>query len=81
MGDPAAGPRRADESRDEVEVVVLDEQRRVRAAVELVDGRVGRTPVTAQYRAHGAREVGVGVVLELPQPVLDEPEHGFATTP
>ena len=76
MRDPGGGPRGADEPRGNVEVVVLEEQRRIRAAIELLHGRVGERPVDRLVRRPRRRQVCVGIVLELPEPVLDEPEHG-----
>ena len=75
--DARLGPRRTDERRDEVEVVVLDEDRRVRETVELLDDGRRKRPVCLDVAlAPGRAEVGSGILLQVPQTVLDEPQHG-----
>jgi hypothetical protein len=75
MGDPRLGAGGPDERRDEVQVVVVDEERRAREAVELLDGGGGERAVRLDVAlTPRSLEVGVGVALELPEPVLDEPQ-------
>ena len=75
--DACLGPRCANEGRHEVEVVVLDEDRRVRRTVELLDDGRRERPVGLDIPlAPGRGEVGPRMLLQLPQTVLDEPQHG-----
>ena len=77
VGERRLRSRAADEPRCEVQVVVVEQDRRVRSVVELLDDR-GREP-----RVHRRVAVPGGVRLgadargarEIPEVVLDEPEH------
>ena len=64
------------EPRRQVQVVVVEEDRRARIAVQLLDDCVGEGAVDRGVPLFPGRpEVALGLVLELPQPVLDEPER------
>ena len=67
----------ANEARRQVEVVVVEEDRRARIAGQLLDDRVGEFLVDRGIpRFPGRAEVALRLVLELPQPVLNKPEGG-----
>ena len=74
-GDPSIRAHLADERGDEVEVVVVDVERRAGSPIELCDRRLGDRAVGGRIAVaprHG--QVGVRVALEAPQTVLHEPE-------
>ena len=74
--DARVRPRLADEGRHEVQVVVLDEERRAGQGVELLHRGRGQRAVRRDVAVGpGGAQVGRRVALELPEPVLDEPEH------
>ena len=76
-GDPSIRAHLADERGDEVEVVVVDVERRAGSPIELCDRGLRDRAVgghVAVAPRHG--QVGVRVALEAPQTVLHEPEDG-----
>ena len=77
VGKRRLGPLRADERGRHVEVVVVEEDGRARLALELLEDGVGEGPVDRDVALlPGATQVVTGVVLEVPEAVLDEPERG-----
>ena len=70
------GQPSAHEARRQVQVVVVEENCRARVAGQLLDDCVGECLVDRGVpRVPGRSEVALGLVLELPQPVLNEPER------
>ena len=75
-GDACLWPNGADEGGRDVEVVVLHEQRRARVPVQLVDGGGREAAIDGDVAVcPRVREIGGRIVLQVPQPVLHEPEH------
>ena len=76
VGERDLGVPLAHERGRDVEVVVVEEDRGLRLALELLDDRVGEVAVDRDVAVvPGRAEILPGVVLALPEPVLDEPEH------
>ena len=78
LDEPRVGPGVPDDARRDVQVVVMEEDRRVRVAVELVDHRGRECAVHLQVPL-APRMVDAVVDTrrrrELPQMMLHEPEH------
>ena len=69
------------EPRRQVQVVVVEEDGRARVAVQLLDDCVGECPVDGGVTLFPRRaEVVLGLVLELPQPVLDASSTGCGSS-
>src|SRR5919206_228919 len=74
----ALNPRRTDEPRERVEVVVVDHDDRLVLAVDLLDHRVGEVlvdDVVAVLERLDLVAPHVRRVAEVPEVVLDEPQH------
>ena len=76
VGERDLGVPLAHERGRDIEVVVVEEDRGLRLALELLDDSVGEVAVDGDVAVvPGRAEIPPGVVLALPEPVLDEPEH------